>query len=456
MGAAFLVTMREGLEIGLIVGIVLTYLARMGRAHLVKVVYWAVAAAAGASVLGAVAFQLFGVDPDNEIMEGSFLLAAGLLVGSYVIWMLRAAQGLRGHMEAEVGRIVTAEEGSGVRASLFVFTFLMVLREGIEMVLFLSGLSLTIGASRMENAIGGSLGLLLAATWAVLLFKGGLRLNLGLFFKVTSVILLVLVIKLLATGVHEFSEVGLLPSTEVELKVIGYLARDSTTVLLLAALILLPALAMLVSAWRLRLPEPVAGESAARRRQRVAQAKGARAWSTAAALVAMGLSLGLTMPTVLASGGYDPAPVPITDQGGRVRIAIAELADGHMHKYVHHLGAHSERFFLIQREDGSIAIAFDRCGICPPVGYKQDGDEVICKNCDAPINVATIGVTGGCNPVPLPAAASGEYVEILVSDLHGSASAQKAELAQESPCQSGHCPLPQPLYVQGNAAHLRH
>src|SRR3990172_4381987 len=202
------ITLREGVEIGLIVGIVLGYLAKTGRTRLSPAVYWALAAAAAASVLGAVAFELFGVDPENEKLEGSLLLAAGLLVGSLVIWMWRAARGMRGRLEAGVERVATAGQGSRPVMGLFLFTFLMVLREGIEMVLFLSGLALTIGASRMETAIGGSLGLLLAAAFTFLLFRGSLRVDMGLFFRVTSLVLLVLVVKLLATGVHEFSEVG--------------------------------------------------------------------------------------------------------------------------------------------------------------------------------------------------------------------------------------------------------
>jgi len=418
MGASFLVALREGLEIGLIVGLVLTYLGKTGRSSLNHVVYWALAAAAAASVLGATAFQLFGVDAENEYMEGAFLLAAGLLVGSFVIWMWRTGRGLRARLEAGVERVIASGGGRRVWVGLFLFTFLMVLREGIEMVLFLSGLSLTVGASRMEQAVGGSLGLLLAGTWAFLLFRGSLRLNLGLFFQVSSIILLLLVVKLLATGVHEFVEVGLLPSSDSLLKVVGYLARESTTVFLLAALVLLPALAMLASAWRERLPSALAGESAVQRRQRVAQAKSSRAWSSAGALLAVVLTLGMVAPVVTASSGYDPEPIPISDQGGRISIALADLADGRMHKYVHGVGGHTVHFFLIQREDGSVAVAFDDCTICPPIGYKQDGDEVICKNCDAPINIDTIGIRGGCNPLPLKATVDGGYIDILASDLH--------------------------------------
>lgn len=80
-------------------------------------------------------------------------------------------------------------------------------------------------------------------------------------------------------------------------------------------------------------------------------------------------------------------------------------------------GTTTVRFFVLRRPDDSLAVALDACGICPPKGYFLDGDVVICRNCDAPINVDTIGQGGGCNPVPLSFSLDGSAVRIQVADL---------------------------------------
>src|SRR3989338_4011350 len=98
----------------------------------------------------------------------------------------------------------------------------MVLREGIETVLFLFALSATVGANPMYNALGGGVGLLLAFLFGSLLVKGSVRLNLKKFFTATGVVLALLVLKLVANGLHEFFEVGLLPSSETVLEIVGF------------------------------------------------------------------------------------------------------------------------------------------------------------------------------------------------------------------------------------------
>ena len=88
-----------------------------------------------------------------------------------------------------------------------------------------------------------------------------------------------------------------------------------------------------------------------------------------------------------------------------------------MHKYYYSDNGISIRFFAIRRNDGSIATALDACGICPPKGYRRDGGVVICRNCDAPINLDTIGEPGGCNPIPLASEIVGQDVVITLADL---------------------------------------
>src|SRR3990172_10420678 len=169
---ALVITLREGMEAAFIVGLVLTYLSRTGRGSLRRGVYGGLILAAAASLLGAVAFRLAGFDPENEILEGTLLGVAALLVFSLVVWMWRASKGLKGHVESRLEALTGSETQRGPQAwALLVFVFFIVFREGVEMVLFLAALSLA-RTPDLLGVIGGVTGLGLAALFGVLFVKG--------------------------------------------------------------------------------------------------------------------------------------------------------------------------------------------------------------------------------------------------------------------------------------------
>lgn len=405
---AMVVTLREGVEAALVVGIVLAYLKKSEKDHLRRYVYHGLWAAILVSLLGALVVQKLGLDPENEMFEGTLMLVAAAFVGSLLIWMWRTGRTLKQRMETRLSAATL--RGSGL--ALFLFTFLMILREGIETVLFLSALSGTIGANPLYNFMGGGLGLLLAFFFGFLLVKGSLRLNLKTFFTTTGFVLVLLVFKLVANGLHEFFEAGLLPSSEAILEIVGFLTKESASVVILIALLALPALSMLQEAWAkpleldssLPLPE---------QRKIKAEARRQRRWTTAAAGVALGISylLGLSL-AVSAGRGFDPSPVPIPF-AETVRLPLKELDDQPMRKYTVKVGGVDVRFFIARNKDGKIAAALDACNLCPLKGYHLDGEQVVCHNCGAPIAFDTIGTPGGCNPVPLKAVV--EKDDVVVS-----------------------------------------
>ncbi|HYL93045.1 MAG TPA: FTR1 family protein, partial [Alphaproteobacteria bacterium] len=137
MFQALIVTLREGVEAALIVGITLVYLVKIGRSEMRKTVYAAVAAALAGSVAGAVALSY--VHLSQDVIEGWVMLLAALFVVSMIIFMMRTARKLKGHIESKVGSLA----GTGSKTGLFLFVFLMVFREGVETVVILSGVSLT-------------------------------------------------------------------------------------------------------------------------------------------------------------------------------------------------------------------------------------------------------------------------------------------------------------------------
>jgi high-affinity iron transporter len=308
------VTLREGIEAALAVGIILGYLKRMGRADLERFVYWGLAGAVAASIAGAVVFQRFGLDPDNDLWEGTLMLVAAVFVGSMVVWMWHAGRQVKQHTEARLDRLVNASGGTtGILLALF--TFLIVFREGVETVLFLAALSGTISANPFYNALGGGLGLMLAALFGLLLVQGSLRLDLRRFFRVTGVVLLLLVAELAANGLHEFFEAGLLPSTETVMTVVGLLTRNSTSLLVLVLLIALPAGMLLRESLESKAAAAPAEAMPVQQRKRRAQERSVRRWTGAAGVGGLALCAVFLVAAATASTGYDPAPVRLNLSG---------------------------------------------------------------------------------------------------------------------------------------------
>jgi FTR1 family protein len=126
----------------------------------------------------------------------------------------------------------------------------MVFREGVETVLFLAALSGTVGGSALYNALGGGTGLLLATLFGILLVRGSLHINLRRFFNVTGIVLLILVAKLIAGGVHEFLEVSILPASPFLEQAVELLTGKTTSLLILGLLITLPAVCMAWDWWK--------------------------------------------------------------------------------------------------------------------------------------------------------------------------------------------------------------
>ncbi len=414
---AFVITLREGMEAALVVGLVLTYLSRTGRSALRRWAYAGLGLAVAASLLGATVFQLAGLDPENEVLEGTLLAVAAVLVSSLVMWMWRTSRRMKQEIEGRLGSLATAAEGRQ-RWGLLAFVFFMVLREGVEMVLFLAAFSLT-AAPDLFGLIGGLAGLGLAVLFGVAFVKGSLRINLRRFFAITGLVLIVLAVRLAAGSLHEFFEVGLLPSTPSLLAAVGFIVKDSTSTLILIALVALPVASMLPG---LRLPPSaqaaLSGETSVARRQRLAALYHARNWQ--AALVSVTLAAVLPLGAVTYAFGraaYRPQPQPVAVHDGMVHVPGENLALGQLNLYVYHGTQVDVPFMVVKRQEDDFAVALNACGICPARGYHQEGEVLICDNCNAPINLDTVGMPGGCNPIPLAASLAGGTVEIAGADL---------------------------------------
>ncbi len=203
----FVITLREGVEAALVVGIVLACLRKANRSRLNGWVYLGVIAGIGASVLVGVLFswilQSLGVlSPAAEfLMEGIFSVVAIVLLSWMLIWMTQQARSMKGMVEGELSAALKRDTGAGW--GVFSLIFFAVLREGFETVVFI--------AAKFQQgfvpAMGALAGLLASASVGVLLFKWGVKLNLRQFFKVMGILLLLIVSGLVVTALGHFDKV---------------------------------------------------------------------------------------------------------------------------------------------------------------------------------------------------------------------------------------------------------
>jgi len=209
MVAAVLLAFREGLEAALILGIVLGVLRRVGRREQEKMVWLGASLAAVASLAAGLALYAAGINFEGkaeEVFEGvAMLLAAGVLTWM-IFWMNRQGRAVQTELEQDVRRAATG----GGKWAIFSLAFLAVFREGIELALFLTAAAFT--ASATAVVLGGLAGLAGAAVAGWLLFATTTRLNLQTFFRVTSILLIFFAAGLVAHGVHELNEAGVIPA----------------------------------------------------------------------------------------------------------------------------------------------------------------------------------------------------------------------------------------------------
>ena len=205
---AFVITLREGLEAFLIVAISLAYLRKTGRPALVSAVHWGIGVSIVVSIGAAVLFQQAS---NQALWEGVLALIAAVLVASLIVHMWRHARRLKREIETHL-ESSALQTGAKAFVGVFLFTLLMITREGMETALLMG--TLLFQEAGMNIIIGAAAGTLCAALVAWLWSRYGHRVNLALFFQVTAVFLGVFVVQLLIYGLHELTEANLFPGSE--------------------------------------------------------------------------------------------------------------------------------------------------------------------------------------------------------------------------------------------------
>ncbi|MFQ5798452.1 MAG: Fe-S-containing protein [Bacteroidota bacterium] len=380
---SFIITLREGVEVALVLGILIVHLRNIHREELVKTVFIGLGLASVTSIV--VAFILHASAIDSEVLEGYLMLLAAVFVGSMVVWMWITAKGIRRQIESKVNEITQRESRSMSRVvdltsavgkaslqmhiGILLLSFLLVLREGIETVIFLQAVAFSTKA--WWSLLGTTLGLSAATVFAVLFIQGSVRIDIGRFLKVTAVVLLVFVAQLLVNAIHEFYEFGVLPTNPEMMGLVGPIVRHN--LLFILAILSVPALMLIIPG---------------RQKAAFVQNTRQRRLQLSAGLVTLSIVFFLGFDDVFSTRttpNIDDVEA-VTMQDGVVRIPIERVQNGTLHRYVwtdgHGLAI---RFFVLRTGLGTYATAFDACRACYDFGryYLLKGD-LVCSQCDAP------------------------------------------------------------------------
>jgi high-affinity iron transporter len=206
---AFIITLREGLEAFLIIAISIAYLRKSQRSELIPAVHWGIAVSV---VLSIGAGWLFYQARNQALWEGVLALAAAVSVASLTVHMWRHAKRIKRDIEGHLQNSAL-KAGGAAFAGVFLFTLLMITREGMETALLMGTLLFQMDAP-VPMVFGALAGMTVAALVASLWSRFGHRVNLGLFFQVTAVFLMIFVVQLLIYGFHELTEANIFPYSE--------------------------------------------------------------------------------------------------------------------------------------------------------------------------------------------------------------------------------------------------
>ncbi|PJE81098.1 high-affinity iron transporter [Candidatus Pacearchaeota archaeon CG10_big_fil_rev_8_21_14_0_10_32_42] len=207
MIASFIITFRETLEAALIIGIILSFLARTKQSKYNNVVYIGIVFGLIASIIGALLFiNLAGgfEGRAEQIFEGIVMLIGALLLTTMILWMMKQR-----HVTVELEHKVEKNIIESNRFGLFLLVFISILREGIETIIFLGAASV---ASAGNSLIGGFGGIVTAMFLGYIIFVGSKKINIKKFFSITSILLILFAAGLVAHGIHELGEAKIIPS----------------------------------------------------------------------------------------------------------------------------------------------------------------------------------------------------------------------------------------------------
>lgn len=410
---SYLITFREGVEISLIVGILFVYLNKINQQKLISTVFYGLGAALVTSIV--TAFLLERAAMDFESLEGYLMFAAAFFVTTMILWMWRTSKHIKKDIEHKIDSIISEKSTSlGAVVEVFLFTFLMVVREGVETVIFLRAVSSSQGSWGVLVGVGA--GVFAAVGFGVLFVKGSLKVDIGKFLKVTAVVLLIFVAQLLVSGVHEFFELGVLPASPAAMGIVGPIVRNN--LLFVLAIFSIPAVMFIIP------PSRHANHAVVRQNRR---------WQLATGLTTLSVVFffGFTYVYESRSSAVISPAAEVKARDGIVTLPISDLLDGELHRFVWITDSVHIRFFALRMSPNTFGTAFDACRACYNYGYYylRDG-ELICSICEAPSQMSKLALATetdpdqsgsmegmGCAPLYLPSRIENGSLLVRTSDL---------------------------------------
>ncbi len=206
MLASFLITFREALEAALIIGIIAAYVAKIGRKDLNRYIYAGIIGAIVASMAVALVFKIVYGElkgTAEQLFEGAAALTAAVVLTYMIFWMAANSKKIKGEVQEKIDISISKGQMLGIAA----LSFIAVFREGVETVLFLGTLAIN---APVDTLLGFAAGVAAVVLLAFVMFKGIYRLDVSRFFKYTSILLILFSAGLVALGVHELNEAGII------------------------------------------------------------------------------------------------------------------------------------------------------------------------------------------------------------------------------------------------------
>jgi uncharacterized membrane protein len=226
---------------------------------------------------------------------------------------------------------------------------------------------------------------------------------------------MVVAFQLALTGVHELSEAMWIGSSKTEMAWVGPIVRNE--VFFFAVILGVAALVVLREWFSARRPAEDPAANPAEKRMREWEFRRQRRWSFGAAILCSLVVVSLAAEFAYARAMNAPSPGKmLAVENNRVHIPLSELTDSSLHFYTADVNGTVIRFLVIHQTNGDYATALDACQICGRAGYRQEGQNIMCRNCGASIYVPSIGDHGGCNPIPVKSSvARGEVIVDLTA-----------------------------------------
>jgi len=200
---------REGLEATLVVVIILLYLKKTNQRGYNKYVYFGSILAIFSSITFAIIFSMvFGGFSGilEEIFEGSTFIISGIFIVTLVLWVSKEGPKMRKHLEEKLEKSIERQKAF----SISILTFIIIIREGIELVLLLTGTASIGSINQTTLILGSTIGLGISVIIGLLTFYGIKSIDLSKFFKATNIILILFAAGLITFGIHEFIEAGII------------------------------------------------------------------------------------------------------------------------------------------------------------------------------------------------------------------------------------------------------